>query len=961
MRKNIFLFGLFALSALTLGACASKDKDNTVCTKHTYVKHEAVSAGCEIAGNEEYYTCNNCDTIFNADKEEIESIPTLAASHNYTLVEEKAGNCHQKGEIAHYVCSGCEKLFDLTKQEITDAEGEFDYTNHTSAVVFTAQTQPQKLAYYVGESFDPMGMTVLYKCDDCDGEILDNQFLTYTYQTEANKFSLGDTKISVGFNNCFFDIALTVEKAAVQIQGVEESYTTTCGVAPTVNATCNLPECEIFIKYYDGEEEVSASEMTGGKSYTAKVYVKETEAVIGAEILATVNVEHGHAWQADEEDGDKLLYKCACGSQEEYYVKNNQIMYVDDEDMSIDLSSLVVGTDNVAIKSIQQIQLLNEKNKVDIVGENTGSKYTFPIESYEKTSFDVDEAGNTVYWTPYELALSVLYEVEGLDCEVTLVSKYVDKVIREAEDLLKLAYTGKPNTQEGGESVPAYYVLANDIDASGLSLGTSNPAWEALIGFRGVFDGNGYTIRNLKGASHGLFGAIGYNAKIQNVSFENLTVPEGAYALAYAMRNSYMENVKIEFSADSPSFALALEANDCEFDDVTIKLKKGQVPFFVGGDATNPMPETITFKYYTYYTVSFDTDGGNQIDSVDVTEGSKLPSIIPTKVDADGVEYEFLGWYKGEDRWDFSMAVTENMTLVAKWAKASDSNVLLNASIRTLEKWDYGNPITVTSGYDETYGDYWNVTIADGAEQSIQHDAIKTSGYDKVCFYVYNPLNHYANLQIHGGYGAWGLATVKLTEKAWTKVEVSVSAFTADVQGKIFLVIQEPNALSLAGEWKITSFYGEKENTETPTDSVATSLTFGVATDSGTRNEYGQIYNVSQEQYYIDNNIKNTLGTLQKDKLANALPAGYDYFEFWIYNPTDTAYSFHLAGDCNGAWTDSETTVALQAKGWTKVTISAKDIELNKQGQWYFYILDGDGAGATKTGWQISTVYAVKA
>ncbi len=114
-------------------------------------------------------------------------------------------------------------------------------------------------------------------------------------------------------------------------------------------------------------------------------------------------------------------------------------------------------------------------------------------------------------------------------------------------------------------------------------------------------------------------------------------------------------------------------------------------------------------------------------------------------------------------------------------------------------------------------------------------------------------------------------------------------------------------------------------------------------------------------QHELDNNIKNTLGTLQKDKLANALPSGYDYFEFWIYNPTDTAYSFHLAGDCNGGWTDSETTVTLQAKGWTKVTISAKDIELNKQGQWYFYILDGDGAGATKTGWQISTVYAVKA
>ena len=45
----------------------------------------------------------------------------------------------------------------------------------------------------------------------------------------------------------------------------------------------------------------------------------------------------------------------------------------------------------------------------------------------------------------------------------------------------------------------------------------------------------------------------------------------------------------------------------------------------------------------------------------------------------------------------------------------------------------------------------------------------------------------------------------------------------------------------------------------------------------------------------------------------------------------------------------------------TAVTISAKDIELNKQGQWYVYIQGGDGAGAAADGWKISTIYAVKA
>jgi hypothetical protein len=96
------------------------------------------------------------------------------------------------------------------------------------------------------------------------------------------------------------------------------------------------------------------------------------------------------------------------------------------------------------------------------------------------------------------------------------------------------------------------------------------------------------------------------------------------------------------------------------------------------------------------------------------------------------------------------------------------------------------------------------------------------------------------------------------------------------------------------------------------------------------------------------------------NKLANALPTGKTYFYFWMYNPTSTVYNFHLAGDCGGAWTDSKDSTPLAAKAWTKIVISAEDIALNTQGQWYVYIQGGDGAGATKEGWKISTTYAVK-
>ena len=46
--------------------------------------------------------------------------------------------------------------------------------------------------------------------------------------------------------------------------------------------------------------------------------------------------------------------------------------------------------------------------------------------------------------------------------------------------------------------------------------------------------------------------------------------------------------------------------------------------------------------------------------------------------------------------------------------------------------------------------------------------------------------------------------------------------------------------------------------------------------------------------------------------------------------------------------------------GKVKVIISNEDIQLNKNGQWYVYLLGGDGQGAAKDGWKISTIYAVK-
>ena len=65
------------------------------------------------------------------------------------------------------------------------------------------------------------------------------------------------------------------------------------------------------------------------------------------------------------------------------------------------------------------------------------------------------------------------------------------------------------------------------------------------------------------------------------------------------------------------------------------------------------------------YTVTFDSDGGSEIESQTVEEGKKATEpTAPTKAG-----YTFDGWYIGTEKWSFiEYVVTEDMTLTAKWS-----------------------------------------------------------------------------------------------------------------------------------------------------------------------------------------------------------------------------------------------------------------------------------------------------
>lgn len=102
--------------------------------------------------------------------------------------------------------------------------------------------------------------------------------------------------------------------------------------------------------------------------------------------------------------------------------------------------------------------------------------------------------------------------------------------------------------------------------------------------------------------------------------------------------------------------------------------------------ACNPASDTTTTApIETEYTVTFNTDGGSAVDAVTVASGATVTE--PT--DPTWAGHIFVHWYvsDSETAYDFSTAVTADLTLVASWSfdEASDLG-LIYADIAEYEK-----------------------------------------------------------------------------------------------------------------------------------------------------------------------------------------------------------------------------------------------------------------------------------
>ena len=128
----------------------------------------------------------------------------------------------------------------------------------------------------------------------------------------------------------------------------------------------------------------------------------------------------------------------------------------------------------------------------------------------------------------------------------------------------------------------------------------------------------------------------------------------------------------------------------------TVPLDEGENTFFVFEKVDGDLVNTYTVKIYRnhMYTVTFDTDGGNTIDTQYVEEGMLITPVL----DPERAGYTFTGW-----DYDFASPVISSKTIMASWTANTDTAYVVEYYLQNIDDDDYTLSETVNkSGTTDT-------------------------------------------------------------------------------------------------------------------------------------------------------------------------------------------------------------------------------------------------------------------
>lgn len=218
-----------------------------------------------------------------------------------------------------------------------------------------------------------------------------------------------------------------------------------------------------------------------------------------------------------------------------------------------------------------------------------------------------------------EQTLSVLSEKNSIYTKFSLRILLATKIVYNVDDLCALRYTSEQASQ--AVSVTGYYVLMDDLNCTGVTLNSAinypaDTIWRDTLGFRGTFDGNGKTISNLTVGTHGLFGHIGKDAVIKNITFDNVTYRADYLSalLAGTMVGAQLENITVNIAEwnryTEMQYAQGVFSarffQDMILKNVTVNAPGITLYSLFGWNTRNIAMDNVTVKLYSYEILSLD-------------------------------------------------------------------------------------------------------------------------------------------------------------------------------------------------------------------------------------------------------------------------------------------------------------------------------------------------------------------
>lgn len=135
------------------------------------------------------------------------------------------------------------------------------------------------------------------------------------------------------------------------------------------------------------------------------------------------------------------------------------------------------------------------------------------------------------------------------------------------------------------------------------------------------------------------------------------------------LKDQYGDPLKdrsVEVFVDSVSIGFANESTEGTYDLVfTPGLDKDNIIRAKQNTVAIPETDQVTVIEKNKYLVTFDSNGGSDVEDPIVKEGQAVAQPEDPEKDNE----KFLTWYLGDQIYDFSQAVTGNITLVAQWQK----------------------------------------------------------------------------------------------------------------------------------------------------------------------------------------------------------------------------------------------------------------------------------------------------